>query len=217
MLVFWKLRAMLLCTKRSSLWLLFVAWPPVMRGCAEMGTCQKQSLCLSCSHWRTQVCQISYCFVHAYISSYDIMVLWYYIYGPLICFLNSLFLCSFAHGPQVNSSLVTAAFAATTNIVGCSRWARWFAWLWTTSWSWSGAHIAEGGHLARRAYKFCLNVWDLIGAYILYKLESDNFNSYELIEEFRILEPIAIYIPGTTWREGGSTSSALTTPRFASL
>ena len=145
------------------------------------------------------------------------MILWYYIYGPLICFLNSLFLCSFAHGPQVNSSLVTAAFAATTNIVGCSRWARWFAWLWTTSWSWSGAHIAEGGHLARRAYKFCLNVWDLIGAYILYKLESDNFNSYELIEEFRILEPIAIYIPGTTWREGGSTSSALTTPRFASL
>ena len=78
MLVFWILRAMLLCTKRSPLWLLFVAWPSVMRGRAEMGTCQKQSLCLPCSHWRTQVCQISYCFACLH------KLLWYY--GIMICF-----------------------------------------------------------------------------------------------------------------------------------
>ena len=75
MFVFWILRAILLCTKRSAFWLLFVAWSPIMWGCAEMGSFQPRSFILPWWNWRSKVCQKSYCFVHAYISSDDIMVL----------------------------------------------------------------------------------------------------------------------------------------------
>ena len=100
MLVFWILRAILLCTKRSPFWVLFVTLPRVMRGRAEMEWCQKETSCLPCSHWLAQVCQIFYCFacLHKLLWYYGIMVLWYYIWGSDL-FLNSLFLCSVAHGP----------------------------------------------------------------------------------------------------------------------
>ena len=76
MLVFWRiLRAILLCTKRSAFWLLFVAWSPIMWGCAEMGPFQPRSFILPWWNWRSKVCQKNLIALHAYISSDDNMVL----------------------------------------------------------------------------------------------------------------------------------------------